>query len=230
MRKVGSEKSWSEGSGYRVDLPLWANTDSIAASVRMKVGVDRALNEALARANSCAPDVQPALTVCAVSSPVGALLLGVQNAALVLLEFMEPQRLDRDLVRLQSRNNSQIEVGSNAVIDQAVEQLQEYFAGARREFDLPLQYRGSSFQEKVWEALRQIPYGSTCSYGAIAQRVGDSGAMRAVGAANHHNPIAIVIPCHRVVNANGDLGGYGGGLWRKRWLLDLEIGQGQLLL
>ena len=93
---------------------------------------------------------------------------------------------------------------------------------------MPLEYHGSEFQERVWTALQHIPYGETCSYGAIAKKLGDANAMRAVGAANGLNPIAIVIPCHRVVNANGDLGGYGGGLWRKRILLDLEQGQGRL--
>jgi AraC family transcriptional regulator of adaptative response/methylated-DNA-[protein]-cysteine methyltransferase len=200
----------------------------------MTLTIDRDINEALARASSAMirerDSGRAALMICAVSSPVGLLLLGSQEGALVLLEFLEPDEVDRDLVRLRERFGDVVHTGGDAITAQAVDQLEQYFAGARREFDLPLKYRGSDFQEKVWAELRRISYGSTCSYGAIAQRVGDPGAMRAVGAANHHNPIAIVIPCHRVVNANGDLGGYGGGLWRKRWLLDLESGQQQLSL
>lgn len=113
------------------------------------------------------------------------------------------------------------------VLERLIAQLSAYFARTLRTFDVPLTYRGSTFQEQVWHELLRIPYGQTCSYGTIAQRLGDPGAMRAVGMANHHNPIAIVIPCHRVVNAKGDIGGYGGEVWRKRWLLDLEAGQSQ---
>ena len=102
------------------------------------------------------------------------------------------------------------------------EQLAEYFAGARREFELPLAPEGSAFQQRVWSALREIPYGETESYGELAERIGHPGSARAVGAANGQNPIAIVVPCHRVIGANGTLTGYAGGIERKRLLLDLE--------
>jgi methylated-DNA-[protein]-cysteine S-methyltransferase len=105
------------------------------------------------------------------------------------------------------------------------EQLQAYFAGELREFDLPLAPHGTSFQREVWSALREIPYGSTISYAELAAAVGRPDAARAVGAANGRNPIAVVIPCHRVIGASGALTGYGGGLGRKRLLLDLEAGQ-----
>ena len=101
-------------------------------------------------------------------------------------------------------------------------QLDEYFTGARREFDLALAPRGSEFQLRVWEALREIPYGETESYGELAARIGRPGSARAVGAANGQNPIAVVVPCHRVIGASGSLTGYAGGLERKRLLLDLE--------
>ncbi len=101
-------------------------------------------------------------------------------------------------------------------------QLEEYFTGARREFELALAPRGSAFQLRVWEALREIPYGETESYGALAERIGSPGSARAVGAANGQNPIAVVIPCHRVIGASGKLTGYAGGLERKRLLLDIE--------
>ena len=108
----------------------------------------------------------------------------------------------------------------------AVRQLAEYFAGARRAFDVPLAPRGTPFQERVWRALMEIPFGATASYGEIARRVGMPGAARAVGLANNRNPIAILVPCHRVIGADGSLTGYGGGIERKRWLLELEGLQG----
>jgi methylated-DNA-[protein]-cysteine S-methyltransferase len=103
-------------------------------------------------------------------------------------------------------------------------QLNEYFAGNRREFDLPLNARGTAFQKRVWSALRDIPYGETASYGATATAIGTPTASRAVGLANGQNPISIVVPCHRVVGADGSLTGYGGGIEAKRWLLAHEAG------
>jgi methylated-DNA-[protein]-cysteine S-methyltransferase len=104
----------------------------------------------------------------------------------------------------------------------AVEQLDAYFAGELTEFDLPLRLHGTPFQQRVWAALRDIPYGETISYGQLAARIGQPTASRAVGLANGRNPISIIVPCHRVIAAGGKLGGYGGGLDRKRILLDLE--------
>lgn len=104
----------------------------------------------------------------------------------------------------------------------AVGQLEEYFAGRRLSFDLPLAPTGTGFQQKVWQALREIPYGRTESYGELARRIGQPTASRAVGAANGRNPIAIIVPCHRVIGANGALTGFGGGLDRKQWLLRHE--------
>ncbi len=101
-------------------------------------------------------------------------------------------------------------------------QLQEYFSGVRREFDLDLDLVGTAFQQRVWEALRTIPYGETRSYGDIARQINAPGAFRAVGLANGHNPIGIIVPCHRVIGANGSLTGYGGGLNRKKMLLGME--------
>src|ERR1700742_4477033 len=106
---------------------------------------------------------------------------------------------------------------------EAVEQLHAYFAGGRTEFDLELNLVGTAFQRRVWAALLTIPYGETRSYGEIAQQIGSPGASRAVGLANGHNPIGIIVPCHRVIGSNGSLTGYGGGLDRKRALLALEM-------
>ncbi len=107
-------------------------------------------------------------------------------------------------------------------------QLEEYFAGERTSFDIPLAPEGAPFEREVWRALEEIPYGETVSYGEIARRVGQPTAARAVGTANGRNPIAVIVPCHRVIGADGSLTGYGGGLERKRLLLELERGQGRL--
>jgi O-6-methylguanine DNA methyltransferase len=168
------------------------------------------------------------VTIQWVVSPVGPLLIGAMNDALVLLEFSGHEQLDVQLARIRKHFARPLIRADHPILQRLRIQLAEYFAGSRRDFELPLHVQGSEFQERVWSALQMIPYGETCSYGAIAKRLGDANAMRAVGAANGLNPIAIVIPCHRVVNANGELGGYGGGLWRKRILLDLERGQGNL--
>jgi len=105
-----------------------------------------------------------------------------------------------------------------------VAQLEEYFEGRRSSFELPLAMDGSAFERRVWQALREIPYGETVSYGEIARRIGKPSAARAVGLANGRNPISVIVPCHRVIGANGALTGYGGGLERKRMLLELEQG------
>ncbi len=161
-------------------------------------------------------------------SPVGPLLIGASRDALLVLEFSDHDQLETQLARLRKQSGRSLARAENPILDRLRGQLEEYFAGTRRQFELPLEFHASEFQERVWRALQAIPYGETCSYGAIAKQLGDANAMRAVGAANGLNPIAVVIPCHRVVNANGELGGYGGGLWRKRILLDLERGQGNL--
>jgi methylated-DNA-[protein]-cysteine S-methyltransferase len=109
-------------------------------------------------------------------------------------------------------------------LDQVRVQLDEYFAGDRREFELPLNMLGNEFELRVWDQLCAIPYGETASYGQVAKRIGNPTAARAVGLANGRNPIAVIVPCHRVIGSDGSLTGYGGGLERKRLLLDLEAG------
>ena len=108
-------------------------------------------------------------------------------------------------------------------------QLEEYFAGRRSSFDVSLSMRGTPFQRRVWEELREIPYGETATYGEIARRVGEPGSARAVGVANGSNPVSVIVPCHRVIGASGKLTGYGGGLENKRILLDLEQGRSTLM-
>ena len=149
-------------------------------------------------------------------SPVGPLLLITDGAGLTGLHF-PPHEVDASWER------------DDAAFTDVVRQLDEYFAGTRTQFDIPLHPTGTPFQLKVWEQLREIPYGETISYGALARRVASPNASRAVGLANGRNPIAIIIPCHRVIGADGSLTGYGGGLDRKRFLLGLEVGAGRLL-
>jgi AraC family transcriptional regulator of adaptative response/methylated-DNA-[protein]-cysteine methyltransferase len=155
-------------------------------------------------------------------SPVGPLLVAARDDGVCMLEFTDRRTLDRQLAAARRRFGDRVVPGRHRYLDQLRAELAEYFMGARIEFEVPLVYAGTPFQKKVWDGLREIPYGKTMSYEALAEAVGAPGAQRAVGHANGQNRIAIVIPCHRVVNKSGRLGGYGGGLWRKEFLLDLE--------
>jgi O-6-methylguanine DNA methyltransferase len=163
-------------------------------------------------------------------SPVGPLIARATDNALCGLSFCDADRLEERLQELRERHGATLRAGGSALLSDFRVQLAEYFAGRRRNFKVPLSAAGTPFQERVWAALCEIPHGETWSYLQLAVRIGDALATRAVGYANGANPIAIVIPCHRVINADGGEGGYGGGLWRKRILLDLERGQGCLAL
>lgn len=164
-----------------------------------------------------------------VESPVGPLFLGGSAAGIHRLVFLEPDEsrlrtvytLDGSIAALE-RDAGEPVTGDDAAAAPAVLQLHEYFEGTRTAFDLPLAARGTGFQLAVWDALTRISAGETRSHGEVASMVGAPSASRAVGMANGRNPIAIVVPCHRVVGANGTLTGYGGGLHRKRWLLEHE--------
>ncbi|MHB8055173.1 MAG: methylated-DNA--[protein]-cysteine S-methyltransferase [Candidatus Aminicenantales bacterium] len=141
-------------------------------------------------------------------SPIGMIELREMNGRLTDLNFRE------------KKTKSAPHPG--AVLAAGARQLGEYFAGKRRVFDLPLDLNGTPFQREVWGALQKVPFGETTSYGEIARRIGRPAAVRAVGAANGRNPVSIIVPCHRIVGADGRLTGYGGGLWRKEWLLRHE--------
>jgi AraC family transcriptional regulator of adaptative response/methylated-DNA-[protein]-cysteine methyltransferase len=162
------------------------------------------------------------ITVTWIDSPVGPLLAGVTEEAICLLEFSDRRVLPVLMENLRRRFDRAIVPGEHPLLERLRQELGEYFTGHRRTFTLPLALRGTPFQTKVWAALQAIPWGTTISYQQLAWSVGKPGAVRAVGQANGQNPIAIVVPCHRVVNSDGKLGGYGGGLWRKQLLLDLE--------
>jgi AraC family transcriptional regulator of adaptative response/methylated-DNA-[protein]-cysteine methyltransferase len=157
-----------------------------------------------------------------VLTPLGPLVAAAGENGLCLLEFADRAILEAQIKRLRDYLDCVVTPGSNRHIEQVESELEEYFAGRRTEFDVPLEAPGTPFQNRVWQALREIPYGETRSYEQIAKAIGKPKAVRAVGSANGANRIPIVIPCHRVVRADGSLGGYGGELWRKRYLLQLE--------
>jgi len=157
-----------------------------------------------------------------IESPLGPMLAIASDAGLELLEFVDRRALETELRELKRVLRGAIVPGDHPVLRQTSEQLREYFAGTRRDFDIPLNQHGSAFQLAAWNALCEIPYGETRSYTEMARRVGSPGAVRAIGRVNGQNQIAIVVPCHRVIRADGSLCGYGGGRWRKQWLLDHE--------
>jgi methylated-DNA-[protein]-cysteine S-methyltransferase len=146
-----------------------------------------------------------------IDSPIGELLLAGDEGRLARLE-MSPFRIEPDWER------------DDQAFGVVRRQLREYFAGERQEFDVDLALAGNPFELAVWDALLEIPYGETTSYGEVARRIDHPDAPRAVGLANGRNPVAVIVPCHRVIGADGSLTGYGGGLERKRFLLDLEAG------
>jgi AraC family transcriptional regulator of adaptative response/methylated-DNA-[protein]-cysteine methyltransferase len=156
-----------------------------------------------------------------IDTPIGPLLVGATERAIVLCDFAGRRMIAAQLAAVRRRIGPTVE-GTNALLDELERQLRAYFAGERRDFDLPLDIPGSPFQERVWNELRRIPYGATISYRELAERVEAGGAFRAVGRANGANRVAVIVPCHRVIAAGGGLGGYGGGLDAKRHLLALE--------
>src|SRR6266513_1040315 len=144
------------------------------------------------------------------ASPIGELMLTASESALTGVYFPKARRVEIG------------KAGDSEILRATARQLSEYFAHKRTSFDLPLAAAGTPFEQSVWRLLRELPYGTTTSYGELARRLGDPNEARAVGAANGKNPIPIIVPCHRVIGASGDLTGFGGGLDRKRWLLEHE--------
>ena len=159
-----------------------------------------------------------------IESPIGPLITAATSEGICLLEFTERRMLDAQFASIRRLFKTTIVPGENSHTELLKEELGGYFEGTLKKFTSRLVYPGTPFQQKVWNELLRIPYGKTTSYEEIAGRIGSPNACRAVGTANGLNRIAIVIPCHRVVNKSGELGGYGGGLWRKRKLLALEQG------
>ncbi len=154
-------------------------------------------------------------------TPIGPMLAVADGTGLRLLEFAGRPALPAELARLERRFGP-IGFGATAIVDVLKEQLAAYFAGERLDFEVPITQPGTAFQARVWAALREIPAGETRSYGEFARSLGRAEAVRAVAGANGANTVAILVPCHRLVGADGSLVGYGGGLPRKRWLIEHE--------
>lgn len=156
-----------------------------------------------------------------IETPVGPMIAAASDTALHVLEFYDCKDLPRELSAL-SKKRGTIGLGDTPISAQIASELAEYFAGKRQHFDTPVDGLGSDFTRGVWDELTRIPYGTTLSYGELAERIGNRKASRAVARANGSNPVAVIVPCHRVIAADGSLSGYAGGRWRKRWLLDHE--------
>ncbi|MBA3963504.1 MAG: bifunctional transcriptional activator/DNA repair protein Ada [Chthoniobacterales bacterium] len=165
---------------------------------------------------------RPALFAQRLETPLGAMVAVADDIGLRLLEFAEGHALEREIGNLRKQLQTNVVPGEHPYLAQIQDQLAAYFSGESLEFDIPLSPIGSAFQLRAWEVLRRIPVAETRSYSWMAQQLGITGAQRAVGRANGTNPLAIIVPCHRVIRADGSLCGYGGGLWRKKWLLEHE--------
>jgi AraC family transcriptional regulator of adaptative response/methylated-DNA-[protein]-cysteine methyltransferase len=157
-----------------------------------------------------------------IETPLGTMMAIADDDGLRLLEFVDRRAMERELSILRRRLRTNVVPGEHRYLETVRSQLVDYFSGKNLEFDVPLAPIGSQFQLRAWEILRTIPAGETRSYSWMAEQLGDPNARRAVGHANGSNMMCIVIPCHRVIRADGTLCGYGGGLWRKKWLLDHE--------
>ena len=157
-----------------------------------------------------------------IDTPLGAMIAVADDEGLRLLEFIDRRATQSELSILRKRLRTNVVPGEHSHLTATRQQLSDYFSGKNLEFDIPLAPVGSEFQLRAWEILRSVPAGETRSYSWMAKRLGDENARRAVGRANGTNMICIIIPCHRVIRADGTLCGYGGGLWRKKWLLEHE--------
>jgi len=162
------------------------------------------------------------VTVTRILTPLGPMFAGAVDEGICLLEFVDRRMLETQIARLKKYLNAEFVPGQNKHFEELDKQLKEYFDGKRKDFDLPLVLDGTEFQQKVWKELQRIPYGNTRSYQGQAIALGNPKAIRAVAKANGDNRIAIIIPCHRVIGKDGKLVGYGGGMWRKQFLLNLE--------
>ncbi len=178
------------------------------------------------RAKKAGPARNPAtparITVMEIPTPIGPMLAGATDTGLCLLEFLDSESPENQLAAIEKTFRARIAQGNGPHLEAALKQLEEYFSGRRKVFDLGLDMRGTPFQQDAWQVLLAIPYGCTRSYREQARSMGRPSAVRAVANANGANPVSIIVPCHRVIGSNGTLTGYGGGLWRKKFLLDLE--------
>jgi AraC family transcriptional regulator, regulatory protein of adaptative response / methylated-DNA-[protein]-cysteine methyltransferase len=157
-----------------------------------------------------------------IETPIGKMVAGSVKDGICLLEFTDRKMLNTEYKIIAKYLSDEIKEGYSIHIENITRELYEYFEGSRKTFTVPLIFTGTDFQKSVWNELLRIPFGTTRSYSRQAEAVGDIGSVRAVANANGMNKISIVVPCHRVIGENGHLTGYGGGLWRKKWLIDHE--------
>ena len=162
------------------------------------------------------------INIARFTTPLGPMFACATEQGVCLLEFTDRKMLETEFKDLCKRLNAVILPGENDHLGQVQSELSEYFAGKRRLFTVALHTPGTDFQQSVWKALHEIPYGGTRTYKQLAMALGNPKGVRAVASANGYNRVAIIIPCHRVIGSNGQLTGYGGGVYRKKWLLDLE--------
>ena len=167
-------------------------------------------------------DQHTIIHITRLTTDLGPMFACATANGICLLEFTDRKMLPREFKDLRKRLNAVILPGENPHLHQLKNEISEYYQGNRKKFDLALDAPGTDFQQSVWKVLRDIPYGQTCSYQEQANALGKPRAVRAVASANGHNRIAIIIPCHRVIGSDGSLVGYGGGLYRKQWLLEFE--------
>jgi AraC family transcriptional regulator, regulatory protein of adaptative response / methylated-DNA-[protein]-cysteine methyltransferase len=212
-QRLGVAISRLQQGGSVMDAQLDAGYESGSG---FRDAITRLVGDAPARAVG-----QPILTAQWLDTPIGAMLAIVDDRGVHLLEFAERAALPNEIKRLRTSVGA-ICFGNHPMLDELACQLERYFSGHSSAFSIPLAQRGSAFEVIVWEALRQIPSGSTRSYGEIARLIGRPDAPRAVARANGANQVAIIVPCHRVIGADGALTGYGGKIWRKQWLLEHE--------
>ncbi len=171
---------------------------------------------------------QSIIDLCRIETPLGTMIACATEQGVCLLEFTDRKMLETELKTLAKMLNAHILPGPNVHFQRLKQELEQYFSGTLKQFSVPLFSPGTNFQQEVWEQLRQIPYGETRSYSQQAVAINKHSAIRAVASANGMNRLCILIPCHRVIGADGSLTGFGGGLWRKRWLLELESQQKKL--
>ena len=162
------------------------------------------------------------IQITRILTPLGPMLAGAMKDKICLLEFIDRRMLETQLKRVKKIFGTELVPGNNPILEELNKQVEEYFKGERKKFSVPLSFDGTPFQIKVWNELLKIPYGTTVSYKAQAINIGNLKAVRAVGKANGDNRISIIIPCHRVIGSNGELVNYGGGIWRKLYLINLE--------
>ena len=211
-------------AGYRAGLrcrPLVTHGAGLSVATLRRAGLLRPLLAAARTARRHRSGATQIVTTL-VDTPLGPMITGATDDGICLAEFTDRRMLLTQLRTLERRLGRRIVAGRHPNLDRLRTQLDEYFAGSRRAFDLPLVAPGSAFQERTWSVLRSLPAGTTLSYEELASRIGRPRAQRAVGTANGANRIAVVIPCHRIVRKSGETGSYGGGRWRKAWLLAHE--------